>query len=163
MMSRSPAHSEYITAGTKTFKRWTDLEILSITRQLEEIDPNLALVRTDDGGWGVLWNGPDAQWHAVCFNRSGSRYALQALPSVLRERDRNSPTNSRESAFERDVRAYKERQDRQLDESTAALTEDALRVYAALRKDEGHHLGITRQRYFSFATPSKKSNVDSWD
>lgn len=155
-------HPEHIRAGTKTFRRWMDLEVHSIIRQLQEIDPNLALVKTEDGGWGVLWNGPDAQWHAVCFNKSGSRAALQALPTVLRERDRNSPVNSRESAFERDVAAFVKRQEDKDAAAAEALTEAAMQVYAALRKDVGHHEGLTSRKYFSLA-PNRRSNVDSWD
>ncbi len=163
-MTSSGPHPEQIRAGTQTFQRWMDLEVHAIVTQLQDIDPNLVLVRAPKPGypdrWGVLWNGPDAQWHAVCFNDSGTRSALQALPSVLRERDRNSPTNSRVSAWERDVAEGERLKAEHEDNAVAQLTDDADRVYHALRKDDaGVHLGLTKKRFVS-VNPSK---VDSWD
>jgi len=157
-MTKATARPDSLRVGDQTFHGWHDLEIASVKKQLEEIDPNLLLMKTERGGWAVLWNGHDANWHAVCINHSGSRAALLALPAVLRERDRNSPVNSRESAFERDMKEVRRREKAREEEMIEALTEQAERVYHGLRKDQGHQLGLTSKRYFT----TRSSKTDSW-
>jgi len=148
------AHQEHVRAGDQTFRRAYGPGYDIIRQQIQEIDPNLDLFHPEYApqGWAALWNGPDGQWHAVTINKSGDPRQLIMLPNNIRERDRNSPANSRESAFERDVR--KAEMDKVVREEMAVdkINEAAERVYAGLRKDVGHHYGVTSKRYFDFGT-----------
>ena len=125
------------TLGSHHFVEVVDLEMLSLKRQLEEIDPNLMLARHPRGGIAVLWNGPTGQWHTVCVHKNPKREDLQALPMVLRQRDNASPVNSRQSAFERDLakmEAAEAAREREMQDAMFAETE---RLVDALRKDMG--------------------------
>ena len=136
-----------IQIGVTKFEHWHDLEISGIKAQLAEIDPNLLLMRHPEGGYAVLHNDAHGQWYAVCVNKNPSRESLQALPSILRERNARARHNQKESALERDIRSLADQQAAREKQQVQDLTAQADRVYHALRKDIGHHLGVTKSRF----------------
>lgn len=152
---------EFIRAGEQTFRRASDRGFYQgIRKMLWEVDPNLELAHPEYApqGWAILWLGPDTQWHAVMINTSGDPRQLLLAPQIMRERDRNSPVNSRESAFERDVKAAELAEQARMAAAADKLAEASERVYHALRKDVGHHYGITSKQFFNFGE-SKRTEV----
>jgi hypothetical protein len=134
--------TDAIHAGGQVYERWVDLEVVDVQRQLTEIDPNLVLVKAPTPQYpkrfGAFWNGPDGQWHGVCFHNHPTAAILQQLPHAIRMRDAASPVNSRESAFERDVKAAEKRSKDAEEERYEQLVESSLRVYHGFGKDTGH-------------------------
>jgi hypothetical protein len=136
---------EFIRAGDQTFRRADDNGFFgTIRKMLWEVDPNLELAHPEYApqGWAILWLGPDAMWHAVMINTSGDPRQLLLAPAVMRERDNAAPHNSRESAFERDVRQAQEREAERMAEAEAHISDARQRVYHGLGKD----LGVPRRR-----------------
>lgn len=133
--------SESIHAGQQVYERWVDLEVQDVQQRLFEIDPNLVLVKAPTPQYpkrfAVFHNGPDGQWHGVCFHNEPNSATLQALPTQIRMHDAASPVNSRERAFERDLRAAEERQKAKEARLQEATIESALRSYHAFGKDTG--------------------------
>jgi hypothetical protein len=133
--------TESIHAGLQVYERWVDLEVQDVQRRLAEIDPNLVLVKAPTPKYpkrfGVIWNGPDGQWHGVCFHNEPNSATLQGLPTQIQLYDAASPVNSRERAFERDLRLAEERQKAEEAKRQESIVESALRSYHALGKDTG--------------------------
>lgn len=144
--------SEFIKAGDQVFKKAYGGSYDIVRQMLWEVDPNLEVTHPQYApqGWAILWCGNDGEWHAVMVNKSGDPRQLLLAPHVMRERDRNSPVNSRESAFERDLRKKEEADAAREAAMVDKVAEAAERVYAGLRKDVGHHYGVTSKRYFDF-------------
>ena len=133
--------TESIHAGQYVYERWVDLEVQDVQKRLFEIDPNLVLVKAPTPEYpkrfAVFHNGPDGQWHGVCFHNNPTSATLQALPTQIRMRDALSPVNSRERAFERDLREAEQRQRELENKKQEETVESALRAYHAIGKDTG--------------------------
>jgi hypothetical protein len=144
---RTMSLPEFIQAGEQTFRRAIGPGFDIIRQQLHEIDPNLELAHPEYApqGWACLWNGPDGQWHAVTVNTSGDPRQLIMLPNILRERDGASHVNSRESAFERDIRKNEQAAAAREAEGLEAVAEAKRRVLHGLKKD----LGAGHKTFFS--------------
>lgn len=123
------------TFGRYQFEEVLDLELVSVNRQLQEIDPNLWLARREGGALAVIWNGTDGQDHLVCVHNKPTREDIMALPSVIRARDNASPVNSRQSALERDIAKQRQAEIDRENAAVDAMMEEQLRLYSALRQD----------------------------
>jgi len=147
-------NQETIQCGDQIFRRAYGPGFDIVRQMMHEIDPNLELAHPDYAptGWAVLWNGPDAQWHAIMVNTAGDPRQLLLIPEVLRRRDAQSPVNSRESAFEKDMKEREMAEAARDAHAAEALSESMQRVYHGLRKDVGHHHGVTSKKYFRFGS-----------
>ncbi len=132
--------------------RWHDLAAQEVQYRLWsgdpavgwEGDPNLLLTR-DDRGWVLIHLAADLKWYIVCRERpDSSPGALQMLPLALVKMD-----NLRKDVDAERTRANELHRAAKLAQDAEDLHEPTERVLHGLRKDMGHHMGLTSQRFFS--------------